>query len=252
MQNTKQTKEAYTRTWEKFLIRGGAIGLSIGAAGALMIALASKGSPTEAACWAWIAILLPAAGAIAGILRARHLVLHRPGDLTDWQIALLEKDGVVSPFDHGQIEPDSYDVLLGTEYSRVGKNGTMESWSADEAIVAPGECLLAHTLETFRFPANLKGTLQGKSSWARLALFVECAGLFDKGFVGTAVLELYNASPNPILLKRGDKIAQMSFHRTLPATFPYGHQARNSHYQEQAGAKGSWLTKEDRIVKTKM
>jgi dCTP deaminase len=183
-----------------------------------------------------------------GLAYAYHKVHYSLGDLTDWQIALLEGREIITPFNITQVEPDSYDVLLGSKYARIGVGGVEEYIEADEIIIKPGECLLAHTIESFSFPDNLKGTLQGKSSWARLSLFVECAGLFDKGFKGTAVLELYNASPNSILLKRGDKIAQMSFHRTLPASIPYGDKLRGSHYQKQEGAQISWLTKKKRIL----
>jgi deoxycytidine triphosphate deaminase len=193
--------------------------------------------------------ITPILGAILGVGYAYKRVWKSLGDLTDWQIALLENKGVIEPFNINQVEPDSYDVLLGTNYTRLKKGGEEEYIDSPEIVIFPGECLLAHTLESFHFPEDLKGTLQGKSSWARLSLFVECAGLFDKGFKGTAVLELYNASPNPILLKKGDKIAQLSFHRTLPATIPYGSLLRESHYQKQEGAQTSWLTKKKRIVK---
>lgn len=193
--------------------------------------------------------LTPLLGLILGVTYAYRKAWKSIGDLTDWQIALLEAKNTIVPFNINQIEPDSYDVLLGTSYTRIKKGGDEEHIISDEIVIQPNECLLAHTIESFNFPENLKGTLQGKSSWARLSLFVECAGLFDKGFKGTAVLELFNASPNPILLKKGDKIAQMSFHRTLAGTIPYGSLLRNSHYQKQEGAQISWLTKRERIVK---
>jgi deoxycytidine triphosphate deaminase len=185
---------------------------------------------------------------LLGYLLARYTSDAAPCDLTDWQIAKLG-ESVVTPFKPQNVEPDSLDVELGDHYTKVLPDGTTESWVADSLIIAPGECILAHTKESFRFPDNIKGTLQGKSSWARLSLFVECAGLFDKGFRGTAVLELYNASGRKILLKAGDKIAQMSFHRTLPAAIPYGSPLRGNHYQTQQGARESWLNKEGRIIK---
>jgi dCTP deaminase len=199
--------------------------------------------------WGWSWPLTPIVGILIALFWVHRKYLYAPGDLTDWQIAILKNQDVISPFNYSQIEPDSYDVLLGSNYTRINKGGTEENWTADEVVIMPGECLLAHTIETFRFPHNLKGLLQGKSSWARLSLFVECAGLFDKGFEGTAVLELFNASPNPIRLQKGDKIAQMSFHRTFSSVIPYGSALRKSHYQQQTGAKNSWLTKLNRIVK---
>lgn len=193
------------------------------------------------------AILLLAASAAAGILVAHYRANVAPCDLTDWQIARLP-EGTITPFNIDLIEPDSYDVTLGDEFLQIQPDGTTKVVKADELVVQPGECWLAHTQETFRFPHNIKGILQGKSSWARLSLFVECAGLFDKGFEGTAVLELYNAGTWGVKIRKGDRIAQMSFHRTLAACAPYGDSRRNSHYQEQQGAHASWLSKHERVV----
>jgi dCTP deaminase len=228
-------RKAYHQTWRDILIKAAIAGLILGQLACLMLGLPWPLTPLG---FLGVALIL-----------TYYKYMVSPSDLTDWQIAKLETTGIIHPFDIQQVEPDSYDVLLGSSYTRVGKNGVEETWESDEVIVQPGECLLAHTIENFKFPNNIKGILQGKSSWARLSLFVECAGLFDKGFEGTAVLELFNASPNAIKLKRGDRIAQMSFHRTHPASLPYGSPLRTSHYQKQQGSKTSWLTKKDRIVK---
>jgi len=179
--------------------------------------------------------------------QADYQIDHAPTDLTDWQIFGLKEKNVIMPFSVEQIEPNSYDVLLGSKYTKILADGTIEEFDAVETILKPGEFLLAHTIETFDFPINLKGILQGKSSWARLSVFVEAAGLFDAGFKGTAVLELFNCGKHSVKLRKGEKIAQMSFHRSLPTALPYGTE-RGSHYQGQTGAKSSWLGKADRIV----
>lgn len=220
----------YSTHWKNFLAIHGMYGMALG---------------TGVGILAGALPLCVIAGLIAGLTIAYRLAFVVPCDLTDWQIATL--GNVISPLRKDQIEPDSYDVRLGGEFHQIQADGSAKTITADEIIIGPGECWLAHTVETFSFPKNLKGTLQGKSSWARLSLFVECAGLFDKGFEGTAVLELHNAGTWGILLKKGDRIAQMSFHRTLEATAPYGSPLRQSHYQSQNGARDSWLAKEGRI-----
>lgn len=178
---------------------------------------------------------------------AKYQIEHAPGDLTDWQILKLGKEGVITPFNEELIEPNSYDVCIGTKYARILSDGTVQEFEADETELEPGEFLLAHTIENFSFPDNIKGILQGKSSWARVAVFVEAAGLFDAGFQGTAVLELFNCGKHAVKLNKGDKIAQMSFHRSLPAALPYGPE-RGNHYQGQEGAQASWLGKSGRII----
>lgn len=225
----------YTSYWRNYLALYGIAGM---VAGSLIAAWLGDtlniGVPTGGAI-----------GILIGMWVATYKAYFAPCDLTDWQIANLT--GVIKPFRANQIEPDSYDVTLADEFHQIQPDGTAKTIKADEITIGPGECWLAHTQEIFNFPSNLKGTLQGKSSWARLSLFVECAGLFDKGFKGTAVLELHNSGTWGILLKKGDKIAQMSFHRTLKATAPYGAATRTNHYQNQTGATESWLAKADRI-----
>jgi len=231
----QKQREIYHSVWRNILFKSALIGFVAGQLTCLFFEMP----------WP----LTPFVSLVIALALTYYKYMLSPSDLTDWQIAKLETTGIIRPFEITQVEPDSYDVLLGTSYTRLKKDGTEETWEADEVIIKPGECLLAHTIETFKFPKNIKGILQGKSSWARLSLFVECAGLFDKGFEGTAVLELFNASPNAIKLKKGDKIAQMSFHRTHAAAIPYGSALRSSHYQLQQGSKTSWLTKKQRIVK---
>ena len=221
----------YTSHWRNFLAFHG---LGAMVLGALLGALGGS-IPAGAAI-----------GVVFGIAVASYRAFRQPCDLTDWQIALL--DGVITPLRREQVEPDSYDVTLADEFHQIQPDGSTKTIRTEEIVIAPGECWLAHTQETFAFPATLKGTLQGKSSWARLSLFVECAGLFDKGFEGTAVLELHNAGSWGIILRKGDRIAQMSFHRTMKATAPYGSPARQSHYQKQTGARESWLAKNERLT----
>lgn len=238
-----QKMKAYSNQWHKLLTQYAILGFLSGIA----ISYAIPGL-----VWSGLG---PIFGVFFGLRLAYKKAFINPCDLTDWQIALLASHRVetqkeneashtslISPFNPDQVEPDSYDVLLSDHFYQRLPGNREKQWDAQEITLEPNQSVLAHTQEVFSFPANIKGVLQGKSSWARLSLFVECAGLFDKGFQGTAVLELYNAGTNPITLKKGDRIAQMSFHRTLPATFPYGHPLRANHYQKQEGAKKSWLT----------
>lgn len=194
----------------------------------------------------YIAIAL--LGTANAITRGRFEAHYQNGDLCDWQIHYLCKDSkVIKPYHPNLVEPNSYDLKLSNRFSRINPDGTIEKFESDEIQIEPGESLLAHTQETLNLPNDVKGMLQGKSSWARLSMFVESAGLFDSGFEGTAVLELFNSGKHAICLKNGDRIAQISFHRTPKVAIPYGSETRNNHYQGQKGAANSWLSKADRI-----
>lgn len=218
-------KTQYHHHWLNFLALHGLVGILLGL---ILTGLLHLPFPAT-----------PLLSLFLGLGAAWYRALLAPCDLTDWQIQLISQ--AIHPYCADQIEPDSYDLTLGGTFTQILPDGTKKTWEAAEITLLPQQCVLAHTQETFRFPNNLKGHLHGKSSWARLSLFVECAGLFDKGFEGTAVLELFNASPTPITLKKGSPIAQMSFHRTLACSVPYGNKHRTNHYQNQSGAQPSWM-----------
>jgi len=216
---------SYHKHWMSFLSSHAIMGLILGTTCSPLLGLPFPNAPI--------------CGIILGVGLAYYRALLQPCDLSDWQIQLVSS--IIHPFNSEHIEPDSYDLHLGSNFARILPNGTKENWSGTSLTIQPNECLLAHTLETFDFPPHIKGHLHGKSSWARLFLFVECAGLFDKGFRGTAVLELYNASSTPLVVQAGAAIAQMSFHRTLPCCTPYGKAPRKSHYQNQKEAEPSCI-----------
>jgi dCTP deaminase len=199
-------------------------------------------------CNLWLNMLLGTIlGAITGTGIAYYKSFVSVGDLTDWQIALLGPK-LIENFNPEQVEPDSYDVLLGDQFSKIESDGSLTRWTTDKVILEPGEAILGHTIENFTLPENIKGTLQGKSTWARYGIFIEAAGLFDKGFSGTAVLEIFNSSAARIILKKGEKIGQMSFQRTENAAQKYGSHQRNSHYQGQQGAQEGWVNPKLRIA----
>ena len=174
-----------------------------------------------------------------------HLAFVAPGNLVDWQIKLLLAMGLLKIDNHRKpaIQPNSVDVHIAGEFARQRKDGTFETFSADYIVLAPGDFVLGTTEEFFHFPSNVHGVLQGKSSWARLGLYVESAGLFDSGFKGEGVIELTNQGVSPLILEAGKPIAQMIFFRNLPAQNPYGKKAKGSrsNYQGQRGAQQSCL-----------
>lgn len=185
-------------------------------------------------------------GLIAGILILYflHVNLVAPGNLVDWQMRLYLTCGLlkIDNYRKEAIQPNSLDVHLARYFARQNEDGSFETFEADYIILSPGEFVLATTEEFFYFPNNLHGVLQGKSSWARLGLYVESAGLFDSGFDGEAVVELTNQGKSPLTLQAGKPIAQMIFQKNLPVTNPYGKKKHGvSNYQGQRGAQQSAL-----------
>lgn len=187
-----------------------------------------------------IGLAVAASLLVAALLFAWHLIFIAPGNLVDWQIKLLSKLGLlkIENMSDDAVQPNSLDVHLGKHFAQQSPDGNFEMLDADQIILNPGDFVLATTQEYFKFPRNLHGVLQGKSSWARLGLYVESAGLFDSGFEGEAVVELTNQGRAPLKLEAGKAVAQMIFIRNYAVASPY---SKKGHYQGQRGAQQSWF-----------
>jgi len=74
--------------------------------------------------------------------------------------------------------------------------------AAEEIIVPPGRFVLVATEEYVRLPNDVVGLVNLRSTLARYGLYVPPT-VIDAGFEGQIVVELVNASPNPIALRRG-------------------------------------------------
>ena len=169
-----------------------------------------------------------------------YFLFFSSGNLVDWQLKLYLKLGLlkIENYKEEAIQPNSLDVHLGNRYAIQLNDGSFEEIINEEFVLKPGDFVLATTKEYFYFGPMLHGVLQGKSSWARVGLYVESAGLFDSGFEGVAVVELTNQGKAPLLLKSGQPIAQMIFQRNLPVLKPYKYKG---HYQGQRNAKETWM-----------
>lgn len=108
-------------------------------------------------------------------------------------------------------------------------------------ILAPGEFILAHTVELFNLPDNIACEFKLKSSAARIGLGHLLAGHCDPGWNGSVLtLELHNVSRyHSIHLHPGDKIGQMIFHHVdmVPADRSYAGRGRYNGDTVVSGAK---------------
>lgn len=136
-----------------------------------------------------------------------------------------------------QIQPASIDLRLGGSFVSP-EDG--EFVTDDGFPLKPGQFLLGTTWEYVSMPVTHIGFVVGRSSWARLGLQIECAGLVDPGFQGELTLEMHNMSSKPIMLTPGDRICQLAVAAMASApSKPYG--GPGSHYQGQRGATPSVL-----------
>jgi dCTP deaminase len=153
--------------------------------------------------------------------------------------APLDERLVVTPLlDLRQVGPASIDLRLGTDFlilrrtERAGLDPRASSVGAglepihdrlsvplgDSLWLHPSQFLLGSTLEFVRLPNSLAGFLLGRSSWARLGLVVETAGLVQPGFAGTLTYELVNTGDSPIRLYPGLRVAQIAVYRLSEPT----------------------------------
>ncbi|MBI2995235.1 MAG: dCTP deaminase [Candidatus Melainabacteria bacterium] len=179
---------------------------------------------------------------------AIYFLFFSSGNLVDWQLKLYLRLGFlkIENYKEDSIQPNSLDVHLGNHYAIQMNDGDFEEIITGDFILKPGDFVLATTQEYFYFGPTLHGVLQGKSSWARVGLYVESAGLFDSGFEGVAVVELTNQGKAPLILRAGQPIAQMIFQRNLPVWKSY---KQKGHYLGQKNAKQTCM--KNVIEKTK-
>jgi dCTP deaminase len=84
-------------------------------------------------------------------------------------------------------------------------------------IIAPGQFILASTVERITLSKSIAGTLEGRSSIARLGIIVHAAGLVNAGTglvkPSRLTLEVSCQNSSPVKLYPGMKIVQIIFHR---------------------------------------
>jgi dCTP deaminase len=142
--------------------------------------------------------------------------------LPDHQIHALCEQGMVTPFDPALVNPASLDVRLGGTLLIESAQGPelvpypLEGHSQEQPYwLAPGQFVLAQTVEVFSLPPTIAAQFMLKSSRAREGLEHLMAGYCDPGWSGSVLtLELHNSRQlHSVALWPGMRIGQMVFHR---------------------------------------
>lgn len=159
--------------------------------------------------------------------------------IPDYEIYELikNKEIIISPFKENNIGPCSVDLHLDNIFS-VFKMGivvdpkdpqsinsaieTIDIKNDEFFIIAPGQFVLASTVESISIPKNIAATLEGLSSVARLGITVHAAGLVNSGTGNkkptTLTLEISCQNSSPVKLYPGMRIVQIIFHRLQNAS----------------------------------
>ena len=123
-----------------------------------------------------------------------------------------------------------------------------EMISVDESkpfIIHPGEFVLGTVNEYIRFPDDLAGAVDGRSSLGRLGVVVHITSTFvDPGWEGKLVLEITNVGKMPVALYPGMRICKLVF-MTLssPCEKPY-YMKKDAKYLRQDGVDNSKIHQE--------
>lgn len=160
----------------------------------------------------------------------------------------IAKGGIrIEPFEPELVGPDAVDLRLGTKFielkrisetidaTRISKEiYTKAIESKDGYLIKPNTLVLGTTVEAISLSNRISAQLEGRSSLGRAGILVHMtAGIVHAGFgkkePSTLTLEIYSVNPNPVVVKPGMRIAQISFMRL-------GKEAEKG-YDEIAGSK---------------
>ncbi len=184
--------------------------------------------------------------------------------LPDHEIKKYLKEGkiVIEPLDDPelQIQPAGVDLRLDNEF-RVFKlnsipfidtkkptdNYTEKIILRDDQpfIVHPHEFVLGKIKEYVKMPADLVGSVDGKSSLGRLGIVIHTtSSSVNPGWEGHLVLEISNLSRMPVAIYPGMRIAKLTFHKmTSAAERPYGDR-KDAKYNKQVSVDETKVYKE--------
>lgn len=185
---------------------------------------------------------------------------------------MAEKGLKIDPFNPKYLNPASIDFSLTSEGFRMVKATGKKLWEDPEdgkvhaiidpldakshttvpvvfeidketgeefTVMKPFEFRLAAVNETIAIPNGLTAQLAGKSSLARLGLFIHVtAGFGDPGWNGVYILELFYVGEKPIRLTKDMLIAQVVFTMTHDSEQTYD-MLEKSKYQNQIAGQGS-------------
>jgi dCTP deaminase len=162
---------------------------------------------------------------------------------------LCEREQMIVPFDPQQLNPASYDLLLGShlmiESAAKGAADQVlldisDNTKENPYWLKPGQFVLAETFETFNMPDDIAGQFVLKSSRAREGLQHLLAGYCDPGWNGSKLtLELKNIRQLKALpVWPGMRIGQIVFF--LTAGKPEVSYAQSGHYNGHQRVMPSW------------
>lgn len=175
-----------------------------------------------------------------------------------WIRFMSVNHGMITPFVDGQVREGvvsyglssyGYDIRIGGEFRVCVRKGMMDPHNMDKIgkmfisakgrlVMAPGQFVLAPSLEHIKVPRQVQVQVLGKSTYARMGLLINVTPL-EPEWEGIITLELVNLANVPIVYPN-EGIAQLVFHSGdgLPEV---SYADKHGKYQGQTGITMSRL-----------
>lgn len=145
--------------------------------------------------------------------------------LVDWEIERKStEEGLISPFDPGQLSSMGYDLTLSSVFREPIKDAEQQvvdpfnppefrtKISPNGIIIPAHEFILGCSVERISLPDNLIGICLGRSSYARAGIITHVTPL-EPGWIGYVTIEITNTNPLPVRIVVGKEegITQVVF-----------------------------------------
>jgi len=172
---------------------------------------------------------------------------------------------VVVPFDEKLIGPSQIDLRLGSKFrifksgelidpfdsKSIKRNTKLLDTKGKPFVLHPGQLVLGVTKERTAVPNDLVASIEGRSSIARMGVFIHIsAGHVNPGSGKKSpipvTLEILNMNPAPIKLYPGMRICQLLFH-TMDRAARKGYDEMKGKYSGKVDPSESMVFR-DRLV----
>ncbi len=153
--------------------------------------------------------------------------------LSDRDIISLSRKGelIAEEFKEESVTPNGYDLRAAVI--------RIDGKDKEQDTISGNKHFLVATLEYLKLPDDVMGQIWVRSSYARRGV-LGSFGAVDAGYHGTLTLSFFHSGSEGLLINKGDRIAQIVFHR-MESVPEKTYSQRSGNYQGSRGitVKGS-------------
>jgi len=166
---------------------------------------------------------------------------------------------LIEPFDERLIGPSQVDLRLGSKFrifratnlvdpsdrNSIEENTELVDSKGKPFVIRPGQLILGVTLEKVAVPNDLVASIEGRSSIARMGVFIHISsghvnpGSGSRGPI-PVTLEILNMNPAPVKLYPGMRICQLLFY-TMDRAVSKGYDEIGGKYSGKLEPSGSMV-----------